>query len=97
MVRNFALSAALLLVFLIGAPMLQAQQSSIDDLKKEIQSLSETVKAMQKDLQEIKALLSNAKAAPAAPSPRILLDTGNNPARGERTAKLTLIEFSDYQ
>jgi hypothetical protein len=26
-----------------------------------------------------------------------VIDFGNSPTKGERTAKLTLIEFSDYQ
>lgn len=73
----------------------QAQQPSTDDLRKEIQALTQTVKEMQKDLQEIKALLQN--RAPAGPPQSIVLDVGNNPSQGEATAKLTLIEFSDYQ
>ena len=95
---SWKLSMGLPLILLFFAPSLKAQQASTDDLKKEIQALSESVKSMQKDLQEIKALLQRAApAAPAAPPENVLLDLGNNPSRGERTAKLTLIEFSDYQ
>jgi Tfp pilus assembly protein PilN len=86
---------ALVFALLFPAPLLRAQQSSMDDLRKEIQSLSETIKAMQKDLQEIKALLSS--RAPATPPQKVLLDLGNNPSRGQVSAKLILIEFSDYQ
>ena len=83
-----------LMVFFIS-PHLRAQQTSIDDLKKEIQALSQSVGAMQKDIQEIKALLQ--KQAPAAPPQNVNLELGKSPARGNASAKLTMIEFSDYQ
>ncbi len=54
---SWNLPIGLLLICLLLAPPVRAQQSSTDDLRKEIQALSETVKYMQKDLQEIKALL----------------------------------------
>ncbi len=92
---SWNLSIGLLLIFFLVAPSLKAQQPSNDDLRKDIQALSETVKAMQKDLQEIKALLQ--RAAPAAPPENVVLDLGKNPSQGQPTAKLTLIEFSDYQ
>ncbi len=85
----------LFVLLLLFTPTLRAQQQSIDDLKKEIQSLSEAVKAMQKDLQEIKALLLG--RVPAAPPENVLLDLAGNPSRGKSNAKLTLVEFSDYQ
>jgi hypothetical protein len=47
----------------LAAPLALAQQS--DDLKKDIESLKESVKAIQKDVQEIKALLQSRQ--PAAP------------------------------
>jgi hypothetical protein len=85
----------LVLALFLPWPSARAQQTSIDDLKKEIQTLTETVKSMQKDLQDIKSLLGN--RAPAAPPQNVILDLGDSPAQGERTAKLTLVEFSDYQ
>jgi protein-disulfide isomerase len=90
--------AALLpvLIFLL-APPLSAQQTATEDLRKQIEALSQTVLAMQKDLQEIKALLQG-KAPPAPPPTQsVLLDIGGHPSRGENTARLTLVEFSDYQ
>lgn len=89
------LSVGLPLIFLFIAPPMMAQQTSIEELKKQIEALSQSVKAMQKDLQEIKALLQS--RMPAAPPQNVVLDLGDHPARGQDTAKLTLIEFSDYQ
>lgn len=77
-VRN--LLFGLPLVSLLFAPASWAQQSSMEDLRKEIQALSETVKSMQKDLQEIKAFLQS--RVPAAPPQEVVLDLGNNPFRG---------------
>ncbi|HEV8608659.1 MAG TPA: hypothetical protein VGS98_01120 [Thermoanaerobaculia bacterium] len=72
----------------------QPQQS--DDLKKDIEAIKESQKAIQKDVQEIKALLQS-RQQPAAPPQNVVLDLGKNAFKGERTAKLTLVEFSDYQ
>jgi protein-disulfide isomerase len=72
-----------------------AQQQSTEDVKKDIEALKEGQKAIQKDIQEIKALLQ--RAQPAPPLQNVVLDLGKNPFKGERTAKLTLVEFSDYQ
>ena len=94
-IRRLGLSVGWLLAFVLASPPSWAQQTSTDDLKKEIEALNQAVKAMQKDLQEIKALLQSRLAG--APPQNVVLDLGNNPFKGERTAKLTLVEFSDYQ
>ena len=93
--RSWRLSGGLLLTFLLLAPPLPAQQASTEELKKEIEALSQMMKAMQKDLQEIKALLQS--RVPAAPPQNVVLDLDGNPSQGENAAKLTLVEFSDYQ
>ena len=92
---NPMLWAAMILALFLPASFAKEKQTSIDDLKKEIESLNETIKSMQKDLQDIKSLLGD--RAPAAPQQNVVLDLGNNPSQGARTAKLTLVEFSDYQ
>ena len=89
------LSLGLALACLLSAPLALAQQQSPDDLKKDIESLKESQKAIQKDLQEIKALLQ--RGQPAAPPQNVVLELGKSPSTGERNAKLTLVEFSDYQ
>jgi hypothetical protein len=38
-----------------------------------------------------------ARQAPPPSGLGALIDYGNSPSKGERTAKLTLVEFSDYQ
>ena len=83
-----------LLAGVVMAGPVAAQQTSTDELKRDIQALQESLKAIQKDLQEIKGML----ARPTPPSGiGAVIDFGNSPLKGERTAKLTLVEFSDYQ
>jgi protein-disulfide isomerase len=92
--RKASLFLGLVLGCYLAAPLALAQQS--DDLKKDIESLKESVKAIQKDLQEIKTLLQ-ARQQPPPPPQNVVLDLGKNPFKGERNAKLTLVEISDYQ
>ncbi len=75
-------------------------QEAEPDLRDEIESLKQGQQQIRKDLQEIKGLLQ-AQRRPAAPSgPNVkdkVFDLGANPVLGERTAKITLVEFTDYQ
>jgi Tfp pilus assembly protein PilN len=89
------LSLGLVLTCILSVAPASAQQQPTDDLKKDIEALKESQKAIQKDLQEIKTLLQSRQ--PAAPPQNVVLDLGKNPFKGERNAKLTLVEISDYQ
>ena len=92
------LSLGLALACILSSPpALAQQQQPTDDLKKDIEALKEGQKAIQKDLQEIKTLLQSRPAGPPPPPQNVVLDLGKNPFKGENKAKLTLIEFSDYQ
>jgi protein-disulfide isomerase len=73
---------------------LRAQQSN-DELKKEIEALKDTIRSIQSDLEEIKTLMRQKQSA--ASLQRVVLDLGDNPFKGARTARLTLVEFTDYQ
>jgi len=93
-----------LLTLLCAAPGFAQGTSSegINDLKEEIEALKEGQKAIQKELQEIKSLLRTRQApvpapAPASPPREFVLDLGGSPFKGDVKAKLTLVEFTDYQ
>ena len=86
--------AGLLLTFALAVPG-AAQQTSTDDLKREIDSLRTMLQAIQKDLQEMKGML--ARQVPPPSGIGAVIDFGKSPIKGEQTAKLTLVEFSDYQ
>jgi len=75
----------------------QAPSEELKGLKKEMQSLKEGQAAIQKDLQEIKNLLRARPAAAPAEPQNIVFSVKDAPFKGEKTAKLTLIDFSDYQ
>ncbi len=89
-----------LLTLLCGTPGFAQGTSSegVNDLKEEIEALKEGQKAIQKELQEIKSLLRTRQAPAPAPAPRdFVLDLGGSPFKGDENAKLTLVEFTDYQ
>ncbi len=76
-------------------PALSQSTEEIETMKKDIQTLKEGQTAIQKDLQEIKKLLQ-ARQAPAEFKEAIINIQGA-PTKGDKTAKLVLMEFSDYQ
>ena len=76
-----------------------AAQQPESALRQEIEALKRGQQAIQKDLQEIKQLLQ-ARRPQRPPAPDVsgmVFDLGDNPVKGEQTAMLTLIEFTDYQ
>jgi hypothetical protein len=67
-------------------------------LQKELEALKEGQRSMQKDLEEIKTLLRSRPVAAQPTSPQnVVLNIAGEPLKGEKTARLTLIEFTDYQ
>ncbi len=74
-------------------------QDTGQDLRKEIEALKQGQQMIRKELQEIKALIrATQPARPAAPDIRdVEFNLGDNPVRGENTAFLTLVEFTDYE
>jgi peptidoglycan hydrolase CwlO-like protein len=94
--KRYAVLAVLLMLFLIcGQPLFAQSADDINALKKEIEALKEGQKAMQKDIQEIKNQLRARQAPPEFKE--AIIDLGNNSFKGDKNAKVTLIEFSDYQ
>ena len=88
-----------LAVSLAVAPGPALAQESKDDLKKEIEGLKQGQQEILKQLEEIKKMMT-ARQAPAPSGPNVkdlVFDLGANPAKGSPTAKLTLVEFTDYQ
>jgi protein-disulfide isomerase len=85
---------------LLGWGLLASTSSSAvaqDDLKKDVEDLKRGQQQILQQLQELKQMLQ-AQARPAAPVVKdALFDLGTNPVKGSPTAKLTLIEFTDYQ
>ena len=94
--RLSAAVGACLLTF-ASAPALLAQSEA--DLAKEIATLKAGQQQIRSELAEIKKLLqSRPAAAPSGPNVAgKVFDLGSNPIKGDPAAKLTLVEFLDYQ
>jgi len=88
-----------LIAALLLAGTVSAQTTQTDDLKKAIDSLNETQKAILKELQDIKKLLAQqGQVRPTADTlPTAPLDISKDPFKGAPKAKVALIEFSDFQ
>lgn len=71
----------------------------IEGLKKDMQSLKEGQQAIQKDIQEIRKLLASRPSggAPSEQALNAIVSTEGEPFRGKKDAKLTMIEFSEFQ
>lgn len=97
MKRFTALAISTVLTFLWAFPVGAQSTKDLKDLRQEIEGLKDGQKAMQRDLQEIKSLLrARPAAAPAAPQ-NPLINVEGAQFKGEKLAKVTLIEFSDFQ
>lgn len=90
---------ALFLLTSLVLPM-GAQQTPDDlqSIRKDIESIKKSQEAIQKDLAEIKTLLRSRPAGQGKPNPAdIKVSLDGEPIRGEKTARLVMVEFSDYQ
>jgi Tfp pilus assembly protein PilN len=84
------------MLFLFSAQICSAQTNvEIDGMKKDISALKEGQQAIQKELAEIKTILRQKPAQ--AEFKETVINVENDPSKGDKKAKLALIEFSDYQ
>jgi len=73
--------------------------ADVEALKKDVQAIKEGQQAIQKELAEIKKLVA-AGSRPAAAAEKALnamVSVEGEPFKGDKNAKLTLVEFSEYQ
>jgi protein-disulfide isomerase len=87
---------------LLSVPSVPAQSSEeLKALRRDVEAIKQGQEQLQKDIQEIKALLRAPRAAapPAAQIPlqNVVLTLDGDPAKGDRNARVVLIEFTDYQ
>jgi len=82
---------------------IEALRDGQDTTRQQIETLEQGQKNIQKQLDEIKKLLQQ-KPQPRQPTRRagpkvkdVSFNLGANDVKGHRDAKLTLIEFTDYQ
>jgi protein-disulfide isomerase len=89
--------AALLALLPSAAPSACAQaDDALKTLKEDVQQLKEGQTRMQRQLDEIHNLLrARAGAPPTGPGAHVTVDGA--PTKGDKDARVTLVEFSDYQ
>jgi len=85
-----------LTLFVTQPALSQKSSEDLKAIKKDIQSLKEGQAAIQKELKEIKNLLQTKQAPPSKPQD-IVMSVDSAHFKGEKNAKVTLIEFSDFQ
>ena len=84
------------LSFAVALAVPAAGQTTTDDLKKEIDSLrGRCSRRSRRTSRRSRGCWRGRRRRLLRPRGRD--DFGNSPIKGERTAKLTLVEFSDYQ
>ena len=87
-----------LTLFLNVQPVVAQTDLEYQTLKKEIESLKEGQAGIRRDLQEIKKLIQSSRQVPAADEfKQAIIDIKGAPIKGNKNAKLVIVEFSDYQ
>ena len=83
----------------LSAPLAPAQTADdLTSLRKDINALKEGQAALLRELQQIKSLLSqSAPTARAGAGPEAVLTVRGGTSKGSKDAKVTLVEFTDYQ
>jgi len=88
--------ASLLIPFFWVEPCFPQTSDELRNLRKEMDEMKETQKAIQKDLQEIKGVL-RARGLIEEDPQNLFIDIFGRPFKGDKNARLVLIEFSEYQ
>jgi hypothetical protein len=93
----FNIGFSLILIILLSAhPGLTQTSDELKSFRKELDGLKESQKAIQKDIEEIKNLLRARGFLPEEPK-NLFFNIVGKPFKGDKNAKLILIEFSEYQ
>ncbi|HLE25373.1 MAG TPA: thioredoxin domain-containing protein [Thermodesulfobacteriota bacterium] len=85
------------IAFTYSQPSYSQSSEELKAIKEDLKALKEGQANMQKELQEIKTLLKSRPAAAPSEPQNVVLNIDKAPFKGNKNAKLTLIEFSDYQ
>jgi protein-disulfide isomerase len=85
-----------LLALACAPPGFAQSNEELKSLRKDLEDLRRGQAQIQQELQEIKLLLRG-RAQAAAERPTMVLSIKDEPFKGVKDARLTLVEFSDYQ
>jgi len=90
-----ALAAAT--VALSAQPGFTQPADGLKALREEVEALKEGLKGLERGLQQVKVILQAGLLPPPSELDNIVLSVEGTSVKGERTARLTIVEFTDYQ
>jgi protein-disulfide isomerase len=93
---------ATIFFILVATPVIAQTPEEIKTLQLEVQALRKAQAAMTQDIQSIRTILnglmrSTPRVSGAVSSGGAIMDLDDRPVRGEVSAPVTIVEFSDYQ
>ena len=71
--------------------------ADLEAIRNELESLKKNQQNLQRELETLKKAVRGRSRRTASAFKPVVMDVGNDPYKGDRNAKLTLIDFSDYQ
>lgn len=75
-----------------------AEAEDLRALRREMEKLHAGQDRLQKELEAIKGLLTRGRQRPAPPQfEPTVVDIGDEPFKGKADARITLVDFTDYQ
>ena len=94
--------AAVIVIATISLPASPASTQSSEELnalRRELEAIKEGQGRLQKDVQEIKAILQGARTAqaPQVQPQNVVLTLDGEATKGDKSARVVLVEFTDYQ
>ncbi len=96
--KKLTMVAVLFVLTLSWTPSSFSQTTDeLKTIREEIKSLKEGQSTIQKDLQEIKKLLQARQPQAPAEFKEAIINVEGAPFKGDKKAKLAIIEVSDYQ
>jgi protein-disulfide isomerase len=84
-----------ILTLLAGRQALAGPEDDLTELKEAVEALKQGQRHLQRELEEIKALLRGRQRVTGVQPVELRIE--GYPSKGKETAKLILVEFSDYQ
>jgi protein-disulfide isomerase len=90
------LLATVFLVTTLDRPAL-SESDDVNALRKEIEALKQEQTVIRNELQEIKNLLEGRQTGPVRKVAGVVLQLAEAPIKGKADAKVTVVEFTDYQ
>ncbi|HEU4370994.1 MAG TPA: DsbA family protein [Methylomirabilota bacterium] len=95
--RVVGTAIAVALLVLTAAPPAPAQAPVVTTLAADLARLKKEVEGVQRELREIKRLLNERLDGRGAEARSVVVGVGDGPFKGVPDARVTLVEFTDYQ